>query len=476
MKKVKYLGLFLVALTLGVGHAKAYVMVTEDKTLEEDINELVYVNGKNVTIDLNGHNIIGDNGAIYAYNGSNLTIKGEGIIQSTESNAIYSTGGSTVTLESGTVKAQEFGVLVMGDSTFTMNGGTIETVDNCGVGGNGSDKDEYKNYTININGGTITSNIKSNGYVSCGIYHPNKGTVNFNGGTINSTNGAGIVQRAGVLNIKGGTINAKGNMTGKVGDSRVVVSASAVVVDREANYPEVATLETNISGATLNGDAEAVEVLGSDDKIELTGGTYSSMPEEEQIPEGYNAYEVLNSEEEQYVVVKDEDLEYFSFSALVDKEEFDEEEVALIEKELSKYTLAGYYGVAVLASTPDEDVVDPRITETLEPIEVKLELPKDLPAVKEGFTRKYVVIRVHNGEATVIKDVKDNGDGTVTFKSDKFSTYALAYVDEENKKEETKEEVSPKTFDAGTMSYILLTLVSIVLGGYAAFKLKKRLN
>ena len=43
-------------------------------------------------------------------------------------------------------------------------------------------------------------------------------------------------------------------------------------------------------------------------------------------------------------------------------------------------------------------------------------------------------------------------------------------------KENKKEEVSPKTFDAGTMSYIMLAFVSIVLGGYAAFKLKKRLN
>ena len=129
-----------------------------------------------------------------------------------------------------------------------MNGGTITTVDNCGLGGNGTVKegDDRGHVTINFNGGTINAGITSDGYAACGIYMPNSGTLNVTGGTINATNGCGILMRAGKLNVTGGTINAVDNKTaagepsvfkGKVGDSRVVVPCAAIVYDDAANYP-----------------------------------------------------------------------------------------------------------------------------------------------------------------------------------------------------------------------------------------------
>lgn len=46
--------------------------------------------------------------------------------------------------------------------------------------------------------------------------------------------------------------------------------------------------------------------------------------------------------------------------------------------------------------------------------------------VKEG--RIFVILRMHEGETTVLETIK-NSDGTLSFKTDRFSTYALAYVD-----------------------------------------------
>ena len=51
-------------------------------------------------------------------------------------------------------------------------------------------------------------------------------------------------------------------------------------------------------------------------------------------------------------------------------------------------------------------------------------IPEDL--MKEG--RTFYVIRVHDGKAEKLETV-ENEDGTLTFKTDKFSTYALAYED-----------------------------------------------
>ena len=62
----------------------------------------------------------------------------------------------------------------------------------------------------------------------------------------------------------GGVINALGDIskTGTVGDSRVVVTSSGVIFDRDANYPAVATTKVNISGSSkVNGAKQAIELI-----------------------------------------------------------------------------------------------------------------------------------------------------------------------------------------------------------------------
>ena len=476
MKKMFLYSLMFI-LMFGVRDVNA-LEINNDYVLDKDLKEQVVVTGKEVTLNLNGHNIVvGANGAVMAKGGVKLTITGNGTIESTNSNGIVVGNGSTIIMESGNIKSVEAGALVTGKATFTMNGGVITTSDNCGIMGNGQNNDGYRDYTINFNGGTINGNIKSNGYVSCGIYHPNRGTVNVTGGVINSSNGAGIVQRAGTLNVTGGTINAKGTTQGKVGDSRVVVTSSAIVVDKEANYPEVATLDTKVSSnAILNGDAEVIKVLGSDEKIELTGGIYSSEPESGQIPDGYSAYQVIAGDnEDKYVVVKEEDLETVTVSDFEEKDNLSSDDVALIEKTIKdNYDLASFYNAGVVVVTPAGDIVD-IIEETTEAVEVKFELPNTLPKLENGYVRKYYVIRVHNGKVTVIDNVTVNNDGTVSFKSDKFSTYALAYKDV---KEETKvvsnTVKSPNTGD-GIMKYIIFTFISAI-GLVITYLFRKKYN
>ena len=367
-------------------------------------------------------------------------------------------------MESGNIKSVEAGALVTGKATFTMNGGVITTSDNCGIMGNGQNNDGYRDYTINFNGGIINGNIKSNGYVSCGIYHPNRGTVNITGGVINSSNGAGIVQRAGVLNITGGTINAHGTTIGKVGDSRVVVSSSAIVVDKEANYPEVATIDTKVSSnAILNSDVDIIKVLGSDEKIELTGGVYSSEPENSQIPDGYSAYQVIAGDnEDKYVVVKEDDLVIETLSDFEEKNNLPSNDVVLIKEKLKdNYDLVSYYNASVVVVTPFNDVVDV-IEETNEEVLVKFELPTTLPKVENGYVRKYYVIRVHNGQVTVIDDVVVNNDNTVSFKSNKFSTYALAYKDVKEESKVVGNNVkSPNTGDS-IIIYFVFGIIAII--------------
>jgi hypothetical protein len=62
-----------------------------------------------------------------------------------------------------------------------------------------------------------------------------------------------------------------------------------------------------------------------------------------------------------------------------------------------------------------------KITELPTTMEVVIEIPDDV--YQKGKT--YSVLRVHNGELTVLPDLDDDPK-TITFRTDRFSSYAIA--------------------------------------------------
>lgn len=280
------------------------------------------VEGKSITLDLNGKN------SSYMYlevkAGGNLTIKDSGTggtFNGTGANStIYVNNGGVFNQESGTLtnsstnsKTSNVVVRVEGGtattrvaSTANIKGGKIEskgtpvfvaypgaTVNVSGgelvgnglacIAGNGTEG--QGGTTINVSGGTLTAAAADEASAACGIYHPNVGTLNITGGTINVTGGVGVLMRSGEMTMTGGAINALGDIskTGTVGDSRVVVTSSGIIFDRDANYPGVATTKINISeNAKVNGAKQAIELInenkaaGAENVITVKGGTYSS--------------------------------------------------------------------------------------------------------------------------------------------------------------------------------------------------------
>lgn len=282
----------------------AQVVVLGDLTIEDSTmteGPLISEDGKYTVTYANSGKITSAYTTVDAQRGGTVTLE-SGMVESTGNIALFATGNSmpggnainsTVNINGGYVFAREFGASPQGNgATININGGVIEAQDNAVIGGNGTNTttNNLGGYTINMTGGTLIGRIETGGYVSCGIYHPNDGTVNVSGGTIVSTNGAGIVARAGTTNITGGTIIALGDPTteGKVGDSRVVVTPSGVVLDLEAGYPgaeiengKATNAQVNISGdPDISGNASAVSVIAStvaeDDNVIITGGTFSS--------------------------------------------------------------------------------------------------------------------------------------------------------------------------------------------------------
>ena len=144
-----------------------------------------------------------------------------------------------------------------------MNGGELEGIDNCplmgqGTAGNGGTE-------MVMNGGKLIAHISSAGYIACGVYMPNNGKFIMNGGEIVS-DGAGLVMRAGEVELNGGSIVANGasGVSGKVGDSRVVVGPYAVVYDESAKYPGIANGEFKLTvgkNMVLQGTDGDIETL-----------------------------------------------------------------------------------------------------------------------------------------------------------------------------------------------------------------------
>jgi putative LPXTG-motif protein cell wall anchor domain protein len=84
--------------------------------------------------------------------------------------------------------------------------------------------------------------------------------------------------------------------------------------------------------------------------------------------------------------------------------------------------IAQYLDINILVKA--EDQVIGEVNELDKEVTFTVAIPEDL--MKEG--RTFYVIRVHDGKAEKLETV-ENEDGTLTFKTDKFSTYALAYED-----------------------------------------------
>ena len=88
------------------------------------------------------------------------------------------------------------------------------------------------------------------------------------------------------------------------------------------------------------------------------------------------------------------------------------------------------------------------VTETKSDTVISFPLEDRLVNTDSSVNREYKVVRVHNGETTVLPATYDASTKSITFKTDKFSTYAICYKD--TKKEEKKEETNTSSNTSST--------------------------
>lgn len=261
--------------------------------LKNTSGEVVIPTDKNITLDLNGNTITHTGTTVY--NLGNLTICDS---SNDKTGKIISTGNvgvgvghdSTTTIEYANIEAVE-GAVITGyatGATITINDGKFSASDNAVIAGNGNNTDDHATgkpvrtnpNTINILGGTFTGNIKTNGYIACGIYAPWKDIITVSGGDFTVNNGIGIVARAGQVTVTGGSFTCNGNAKGKVGDKNFDMDAAQSVYFDASNpaYP------------AYNSET---------DYIKLLGGTFSSDVTK-YVAENYTC--IQNNDNDKYTV------------------------------------------------------------------------------------------------------------------------------------------------------------------------------
>ena len=256
----------LTAEPITIPEGKKVTLKLNDNEISTSGTQAFIVDGEGAELVLEGGVVECDthNGVI-AKDGGKITIKDTTLVN-TDGNCLSSKGvGSQIIMNGGDVTAQEYGLMVIDGGSAEINGGALKGIDNFALGGNGTAGRGGGNVTIN--GGRLEGHITSAGYIATAIYWPNEGTLTINDAEIVS-DGAGIVQRGGNVIIgENVRITAKGatGVTGKAGDSRIVVGPYAIVFDKYSTYPAYENMSLTIAdGAQLIGTDGDIQILPAD--------------------------------------------------------------------------------------------------------------------------------------------------------------------------------------------------------------------
>ena len=124
------------------------------------------------------------------------------------------------------------------------------------------------------------------------------------------------------------------------------------------------------------------------------------------------------------------------------------------------YSIGQFLDVSLYKKLTGEDPI--KITETKDTIKISFVIPDYLINTDPNITRKYKIIRLHDGVITYLDTTVDGN--VLTFETDKFSTYALAYADETIQ--------NPQTGDNINLWIVLSAISSLGLVGTQFIKRK----
>lgn len=157
------------------------------------------------------------------------------------------------------------------------------------------------------------------------------------------------------------------------------------------------------------------------------------------------------------------------------KEESASEEVKTamksIKEKAGKATVAHFFDISILVKNTNTGAHLGNVTNLTEEIELMILLPENLKNTDSKLNRNYFILREHDGKIDTIKAELSKDGKYLVFKTDKFSTYALAYEDVAKVNVEV-----PKTSDNISTTLIIGALSLISVAGLALYLKKEMFN
>ncbi len=406
-------------------------------------------------------------------------------------------------------------VAVMNWNKATINGGIFEVP-------TGNDKttifvgyDANKSYNqgiLTINGGTFKAEYLLEGYTGNTVKITNG---NFEGITKSVTNSRANDKLSGKnVAIANGTFNVNVDPSDFISEDYQVISlADKKVVDVKPSYKlnattyyvakgdtikldytandsakkymttssaktEIATIKGDVITGVAVGNAEInVDFAGTVETINVVVYELKTdtITKEETTNLNTLINEIANGKEEVKGIDKETSTKLLEAvksgktisTELTTKEVKVSDMTTLVKEKVNKVLnkdekIAAYFDINVLLKADDTSIG--KITELENKVKVSVSVPTSLPELKTGYTRKYYVVRIHNGETTKLDATLVNGK--IVFETDKFSDYVLTYTDEVvTTVEEDKGKLDdvPKTSDINyTIFFVIFSLIGLV--------------
>ena len=384
--------------------------------------------------DNSGSQIIVKGGTFYKFDPSNNAV-GAGEVVVPEGYEVVKNGDWYSVYTDSKVYTKGTNTLNL-EGTFTANGsnGAIWVKEGAQLTINGTDKTEVHgalgadNYSmavwakgedtrVVINGGYYTNETDGSKRGTDLIYASAKAVIEINGGTFKAAKEEwtlnGQDNSGSQIIVKGGTFYKFDPSNNTVGAGEVVVPEGYRVI-KDGDWYSVCEIKET--------EAEVSDKVANAEKVE------------EMVIKTLEEVVVADSELAKAIEGKSIEVEVEVKPVEVNKSEKETIETEAAKK-VEDIKVAKYIDISIVVKDADTDEEITKLSTVKEAIKFTVEVPSELKSnIPEGYTRIFYIIRNHNGAIDVweTKEV----DGKLSFESDKFSTYAIAYKDVEIKQHE----------------------------------------
>ena len=145
----------------------------------------------------------------------------------------------------------------------------------------------------------------------------------------------------------------------------------------------------------------------------------------------------------------------------IKEEELDKDVVKKIKDSVKAGELVSFLNIDILLKADGNELG--KITKLGEPVTISVDVDKELGNVPKDKHRTFFVIRTHEGEEPEIIKAEYK-DGKLTFATDRFSSYAYGYTDEDNVS-------NPNTID-----HLMIYVIVFIIASISLYTVKKKME